>query len=95
MTSFSEYERGADGKISPTWFALSEERPLCVFAGLWTTWSVVRKASKGWEADLNLFGFLTTEPNAVVAPVHPKADLTVATRGPERCAKRRFSCAQR
>ena len=83
LTSFSEYERGPDGKFSPRWFALSEDRPLCVFAGLWTSWSSVRKASKGWEADLNLFGFLTTEPNAVVAPVHPKAMPVILTTAEE------------
>ena len=79
LTSFSEYERGPNGKFSPTWFALSEDRPLCVFAGLWTTWSSVRKASKGWEADVDLYGFLTTEPNAVVAPIHPKAMPVILT----------------
>lgn len=83
MTSFSEYERGQDGKFSPTWFALSEDRPLCVFAGLWTTWSCVRKATKGWEADIDLYGFLTTEPNAVVAPVHPKAMPVILTTAEE------------
>ena len=83
LTSFSEYERGPDGKFSPIWFALSEERPLCVFAGLWTTWSSVRKASKGWETGLDLYGFLTTEPNAVVAPVHPKAMPVILTTAEE------------
>jgi putative SOS response-associated peptidase YedK len=83
LTSFSEYERGPDGKFSPTWFALSEDRPLCTFAGLWTTWSSVRKASKGWEADVDLYGFLTTEPNAVVAPVHPKAMPVILTTAEE------------
>jgi putative SOS response-associated peptidase YedK len=83
LTSFSEYERGPDGKFSPTWFALSEDRPLCVFAGLWTAWSSVREASKGWEADIDLYGFLTTEANAVVAPVHPKAMPVILTTAEE------------
>lgn len=60
LTSFSEYERGLDGKFVPTWFALDESRPLAVFAGLWTSWSGVRKASKGWEERVDLYGFLTT-----------------------------------
>ncbi len=79
LTSFSEYESGADGKFTPVWFALDESRPLAVFAGLWTTWSGVRKASKGWEAETDLCGFLTTEPNAVVAPIHPKAMPVILT----------------
>jgi putative SOS response-associated peptidase YedK len=79
LTSFSEYERGPDGKMQPVWFALDESRPLAVFAGIWTTWSCVRKASKGWEEEIDLYGFLTTEPNAVVAPIHPKAMPVILT----------------
>ena len=80
LTSFSENERGPDGKSSPVWFALSQDRPLCVFAGLWTTWSCVRKISVGWEADIDLFGFLTTEANSVVAPIHPQAMPVILTK---------------
>ena len=47
MTSFSEYERGPDGKTRPVWFALDECRPLCDFAGIWTNWSCVRKKTAG------------------------------------------------
>ncbi|MFC3694877.1 SOS response-associated peptidase [Chenggangzhangella methanolivorans] len=79
FTSFSEYERGPDGKFSPTWFAIDEGRPLAVFAGLWTTWAGVRKIKTGWEDGVEVFGFLTTEPNAVVAPVHPKAMPVILT----------------
>jgi putative SOS response-associated peptidase YedK len=42
------------------------------FAGLWTRWTSVRKLKEG-EVTADLFGFLTTEPNAVVAAVHSKA----------------------
>lgn len=83
LTSFSEYERGADGKFQPVWFARDESRPLCVFAGLWTTWSGVRKAKTGWEEAIDLFGFLTCEPNAVVAPVHPEAMPVILTTAEE------------
>jgi len=34
-TSFCEYE-GTKPRKTPTWFALSEDRPLFAFAGLWT-----------------------------------------------------------
>jgi putative SOS response-associated peptidase YedK len=72
FTSFSEYETGPDGKKTPVWFALDESRPLAVFAGIWTNWTSVRKAKEG-EVTTDVFAFLTTEPNAVVAPIHPKA----------------------
>lgn len=78
FTSFSEYERGPDGKARPVWFALDETRPLAFFAGLWTRWTSVRRKAEG-EITTDCFGFLTTEPNAVVAPVHPKAMPVVLT----------------
>ncbi|CAL74426.1 conserved hypothetical protein [Bradyrhizobium sp. ORS 278] len=71
FTSFSEYHT-IDGKKVPVWFAADESRPLLCFAGLWTNWTCVRKVKEG-EITCNLYGFLTTEPNAVVAPIHPKA----------------------
>ena len=82
MTSFSEYERGPDGKMQPVWFALDESRPLCVLAGIWTNWSCVRKKSEG-EVTCDVYGFLTTEPNAVVAPIHPKAMPVILTTSEE------------
>ena len=45
FTSFSENEALPDGRKPPIWFALSEERPLACFAGIWTTWTSVRKVS--------------------------------------------------
>jgi len=54
------------------WFALAESRPLFVFAGLWTPWHGVRKAKDG-PRDHELYGFFTTNPNGIVAPIHPKA----------------------
>ncbi len=72
FTSFSENEVLPDGSRPPVWFAADESRPLMFFAGLWTRWTSVRKLKKG-EVTADLFGFLTTEPNAAVAAVHPKA----------------------
>jgi len=64
------YEAAQDAK----WFALSQDRPLFAFAGLWTPWRGVRgPKSAPVDGQHELFGFLTTEPNAVVAPIHPKA----------------------
>jgi putative SOS response-associated peptidase YedK len=71
FTSFSEYDT-VEGKKVPVWFAANEDRPLLAFAGLWTHWTSVRKAREG-EVSIDVYGFLTTEPNAIVKPVHPKA----------------------
>ncbi|MBE0414015.1 MAG: SOS response-associated peptidase family protein [Yoonia sp.] len=68
FTAFSEYQTG----VGPRWFALEGCKPLAFFAGLWTNWTSVRRVKDGQTTD-NLFGFLTTTPNSVVASFHPKA----------------------
>lgn len=78
FTSFSENEVLASGARPPVWFALDESRPLAVFAGIWTRWTSVRKVKEG-ETTNDLFAFLTTDPNADVAPVHPKAMPAILT----------------
>ena len=78
FTSFSENEVLPDGSRPPVWFALDDERPLAFFAGIWTTWTSVRKLKEG-EVTADLFGFLTTEPNAEVGAVHPKAMPVILT----------------
>ncbi|MCX5495796.1 SOS response-associated peptidase family protein [Kaistia dalseonensis] len=75
FTSFSEFNKAEGGDI---WFALDETRPLAFFAGIWTNWTSVRKVREG-ETTNDLFGFLTTEPNAVIAPIHPKAMPVILT----------------
>lgn len=76
FTSFSEWDAGIK---APAWFALGESRPLAFFAGIWTpSWTSVRKARTGVET-ADLFAFLTCEPNAVVAPIHPKAMPVILT----------------
>ena len=72
-SSFSEY----DWRTTPptvTWFAVDETRPLFFFAGVWMPWSGHRgtKANPA-DGDHLLYSFLTTKPNVIVAPVHPKA----------------------
>ena len=69
LTSFSEFKKDAGGNI---WFALDETRPLTCFAGIWINWTSVRKVREG-ETTNDIFAFLTTEPNVVVGPIHPKA----------------------
>ena len=83
FTSFSENEALPDGRHPPVWFALGEDRPLICFAGIWTQWTSVRKLKEG-EVTADLFGFLTTEPNAEVGPIHPKAMPVILTT-PEEC----------
>lgn len=75
FTSFSEFNKAEGGDV---WFALDETRPLAAFAGMWTNWTSVRKVREG-ETTNNLFGFLTTEPNAEVRAVHPKAMPVILT----------------
>ena len=64
LTAFSEYgqTRGADGKLPLHWFTVPS-RPITSFAGVW----------RPLEGGAKAFAFLTCEPNALVAPIHPKA----------------------
>ncbi|QOZ66345.1 MULTISPECIES: SOS response-associated peptidase [Bradyrhizobium] len=75
FNSFSEFNKAEGGDI---WFALDESRPLACFAGIWTNWTSVRKVKEG-ETTNNLFAFLTTEANAEVFAIHPKAMPVILT----------------
>jgi putative SOS response-associated peptidase YedK len=75
LMSFSEFNKAEGGDI---WFAIEESRPLAFFAGVWTRWKSVRKVKEG-VTENDLFAFLTKEPNAVVAPIHPKAMPVILT----------------
>lgn len=48
------------------------------FAEFWTPWRGVRKVRDG-EQEYELFGFLTTSPNEIVAPIHQKAMPAILT----------------
>jgi putative SOS response-associated peptidase YedK len=78
FTSFCENEALPDGARPPVWFAFDESRPLAFFAGIWTNWTSVRKVKEG-ETNNDVFAFLTIEPNAVVAQIHPKAMPVILT----------------
>ncbi|MBB1251659.1 SOS response-associated peptidase family protein [Rhizobium sp. G21] len=76
VTSFAEPDpanKPEGGRTPNAWFALNEDCPVFWFAGIWVPqWESVRKVKEGLiKADL--YGFLTTEPNGVVRPVHEKA----------------------
>jgi len=67
------------GRTPNAWFAIDESQPLAYFAGVWVAaWPSVRKVREGLTTN-DLFAFLTTEPNGVVAPVHQKAMPAILT----------------
>lgn len=79
LTSFCEYE-DTKPKKTPVWFALSEERPLAAFAGIWRPWTGTRGTkAEPVEGEHLLYSFLTCEPNAEVKPIHPKAMPVILT----------------
>lgn len=82
FTSFSEPHNQSGKPSEPVWFALSEERPLAFFAGIWTRWTSVRKLKDGETTD-TLFGFLTTDANQEVGAIHPKAMPVILTTADE------------
>ncbi len=84
FTSFSEYQTVKGEKPKTVWFAPTGPQKTLFFAGIWTEWTSVRTLKEG-ETTNNLFAFLTVEPNAVVAPIHPKA-MPVILRSPEAIA---------
>lgn len=75
-TAFAEPDAVNGGNA---WFALDESRPLAFFAGIWVKqWPSVRKIKNGMET-LDLFGFLTTQANEVVFPIHETAMPAILT----------------
>jgi putative SOS response-associated peptidase YedK len=83
FNSFCEYADTKPRK-TPTWFALNGERPLAFFAGIWTRWHG-RRGTKAnpVEGEHQLYGFLTTDANAEVGAIHPKAMPVILTRPEE------------
>jgi putative SOS response-associated peptidase YedK len=78
-TSFCEYADTKPRK-TPTWFVFDDTRPLAGFAGMWTIWRGIRGTKTNpIEVEHQLFGFLTTESNDVVGPIHPKAMPVILT----------------
>ena len=86
FTAFAEYhptEKTERGHKAAAWFAADEDRPLLAFAG------IVRPAQPSEQDDADpspdddtpgiVHAFLTTEPNAEVAPIHPKAMPAILT----------------
>lgn len=69
VTQFAEPAGQGQGNV---WFEITGVEQ-AFFAGIWTpAWNSVRKLKDGETTD-DLYAFLTTKPNAVVGPIHPKA----------------------
>jgi putative SOS response-associated peptidase YedK len=88
FNSFAEYAPAPNPqtkKKDVVWFALNEERPLVSFAGIWAEFKGDRGTkSKPVPGPHLVYGFLTTTPNAVVEPIHPKAMPVILTTDEER-----------
>ena len=82
FTAFAEPDpanKPEGGRTPDAWFSTGSNYPLAFFAGIWVpSWECVRKVREGLICT-DLFGFLTTEPNAIVAPIHPKAMPVILT----------------
>lgn len=76
VTQFAEPDPASKvegGRTPNAWFALDPSTPLMFFAGIWVPqWESVRKIKEG-VTKLDLYAFLTTDPNAEVGAVHMKA----------------------
>jgi putative SOS response-associated peptidase YedK len=88
FNSFAEYAPEPNPetkKKDVVWFALTDDRPLTAFAGIWTTFNGDRGTkSKPVPGPHLVYGFLTTSPNAVVEPIHSKAMPVILTTDEER-----------
>ncbi|MBR1177078.1 SOS response-associated peptidase [Bradyrhizobium sp. KB893862 SZCCT0404] len=86
--SFAEYAPEPNPetkKKDVVWFALNEDRPPFAFAGIWTEFKGDRGTkSKPIPGPHLVYGFLTTEANAIVEPIHPKAMPVILTTEEER-----------
>jgi putative SOS response-associated peptidase YedK len=76
VTSFAEPDpasRQDGGNVPNAWFARDDKKSLMFFAGIHVPqWQSVRKVRDGLTTD-DLYGFLTTDPNDLVKPIHEKA----------------------
>ena len=86
FTRFAEPDpasKAEGGRTPNAWFAGDDTQPLMFFAGIWVPqWESVRKVKDG-VVTADLFGFLTTEPNGVVSPIHQKAMPVILHAGDE------------
>lgn len=90
FNSFAEYAPEPNPetkKKDVVWFAINDGRPLICFAGIWIELKGDRGTkSKPLPGPHQVYGFLTTAPNAIVEPIHPKAMPVILTTDEERDA---------
>lgn len=76
VTSFAEPDPASkedDGNVPNALFARDDSKPLMFFAGIHVPqWTSVRRVKDGLTT-VGLYGFLTTDPNNLVKPIHDKA----------------------
>lgn len=76
VTTFAEPDPASQqpgGNVPNAWFGRNDGKGLMFFAGIHVPgWRSVRKVKDSMTTD-DLFGFLTTDPNGIVKPVHEKA----------------------
>jgi putative SOS response-associated peptidase YedK len=86
FTAFAEPDPGSKvegGRTPNAWFSTRPDYPLACFAGIHVPqWESVRKIKEGLIT-ADLYGFLTTEPNGIVAPIHQKAMPVILTTADE------------
>lgn len=83
FTAFCE----VDARRQPIWFELNGADKLAAFAGIWHEGEGEHlvanpgqsRRTRQYRPDWRYYGFLTTDPNAVVAPHHPKAMPVILT----------------
>jgi putative SOS response-associated peptidase YedK len=85
FNSFAEYAPNPESKKKDVvGFAINVDRPLTCFAGIWAEFKGDRGTKSKPLPPHNIYGFLTTSPNAVVEPIHPKAMPVILTTDEER-----------
>lgn len=91
LVPFKRFAEPVPGKgRENAWFETTTAQSF--FAGVWRPWSgetrlvAVEGKSRRQRSttELDLFAFLTVEPNAIVAPIHPKAMPVILTE-PDEC----------
>ena len=75
VSGFYEWqEREGEKRKQPYWIGRADREPFC-FAGLWEVW---RDRANPDASPLESFTIITTEPNALVAPIHDRMPVIVA-----------------
>jgi putative SOS response-associated peptidase YedK len=71
-SGFFEWQKQPAGGKQPYWVGMKDDAPFSI-AGIWERWS----GGKGAEP-VDSFAVLTTEPNAVTAPIHDRMPVIIA-----------------